>query len=79
MPTYVDKNMRYVHIAEICEKCDNMRQSHIRIKLTCLKLPKLCGVVFAIVRLASVKPNCDRQTDRQTNTIRAHNKTPLHH
>jgi len=33
------KNMRYAHFAEICEKCGNMRnmrQSHIRIKLTCL-------------------------------------------
>ena len=39
MPIYVEKNMRYMHFAEICEKCgniQNMWQSHIRIKLTCL-------------------------------------------
>jgi len=33
------KNMRYMHFAEICKKCgniQNMWQSHIRIKLTCL-------------------------------------------
>ena len=31
--------MRHAHFAEICEKCgnmQNMQQSHIRIKLTCL-------------------------------------------
>ena len=35
------KNMRHAHFAEICEKCGNMQnmwQSHIRIKLTCLSL-----------------------------------------
>ena len=33
------KNMRYAHFAKICEKCGkvpNMRQSHIRVFLTCL-------------------------------------------
>jgi len=33
------KNMQYVHLAEVCEKCGNkriMRQSHIHIQLTCL-------------------------------------------
>ena len=33
------KNMRYAHFAKICEKCSkvpNMRQSHIRVFLTCL-------------------------------------------
>jgi len=33
------ENVRYVHFAELCEKCGSMRnvqQSHIRIKLTCL-------------------------------------------
>jgi len=31
MPIYAEKNIRYVHFAEICEKCGNirsMRQSH---------------------------------------------------
>ena len=35
----MQKNVRYAHFAEIYEKCGNvrnMRQSHIRIKLTCL-------------------------------------------
>ena len=38
MPKYAE-NMRYAHFAKICEKCGkvpNMRQSHIRIFLTCL-------------------------------------------
>jgi len=30
------ENMQYAHFAEICEKCGNMQQSHIRIKLTCV-------------------------------------------
>ena len=33
------KNMRYAHFAKICEKCSkvpDMRQSHIRVFLTCL-------------------------------------------
>jgi len=36
MPVYAEKNMRYAHIAEICEKRGNMRnmgQSQIRVKL----------------------------------------------
>jgi len=39
MLIYAEKNMRYAHFAEICRKCNNMRnmrQSHIRIKLACL-------------------------------------------
>jgi len=41
------KNMRYAHLAKICEKCGkvpNMRQSHIRVFLTCLVV-KLCGSI----------------------------------
>ena len=37
------KNMRYAHFAKICEKCGkvpNMRQSHIRVFLTCLYCAK---------------------------------------
>jgi len=42
------KNMWYAHFAEICEKCGNMRnmrQLHIRIKPTCLKI-YLCPLSF---------------------------------
>ena len=42
MPIYAE-NMRYEHFAEICEKCGNMRnmrQSHIRVKMTCLAVAK---------------------------------------
>ena len=42
------KNMLYAHFAEICEKCGNMRnmrQLHIRIKPTCLKI-YLCPLSF---------------------------------
>jgi len=37
--------MRYAHFAEICKKCvnmQNMRRSHIRIKLACLVCECLC-------------------------------------
>jgi len=47
------KNKRYAHFAEMCEKYGNMRntrQSHIRIKLTCL----------------TMRPDIKRQTDRHT-------------
>jgi len=39
MPIYAQKNTRYAHFTETCEKCGNkrnMQQSHIRTKLTCL-------------------------------------------
>ena len=36
MPIYAEKNMQYVHFAEICGNKQNMWQSHICIKLTCL-------------------------------------------
>ena len=39
MPIDSEKNARYAHFSEMCEKCGskrNMRQSDIRIKLTCL-------------------------------------------
>jgi len=54
MPIYVEKNMRYMHFAEICEKCgniQNMWQSHIRIKLTCLTnvLWSVCVCVLVCV------------------------------
>ena len=40
IPKYA-KHMQYAHFAKICEKCGkvpNMRQSHIRVFLTCLSL-----------------------------------------
>ena len=40
------KSMRCVHFAEICEKCGNMRnmrQSHIRVKVTCLTGPAVAA------------------------------------
>ena len=42
MSKYAEKNMQYAHFAKICEKCGkvpNMRQSHIRVFLTCLTGP----------------------------------------
>jgi len=47
MPIYAEKNMRYAHSTEICEKCGNMRnmrhthRSSIRIKLTRLNCATL--------------------------------------
>jgi len=36
MPIYAEKNMQYVHFAGKCGNKQNMRQSHVHIKLTCL-------------------------------------------
>ena len=39
MAIYAEKNLRYVHFAEMCKKCHhkrNMQQEHICIKLTYL-------------------------------------------
>jgi len=48
------KYARYAHFSEMCEKCgnkQNMRQSHTRIKLTCLA----CQVDLICVRVDKTK------------------------
>ena len=57
MPFSVGKNMRYVHFAEICEKCSNMRnmrQSHIRVKLTWLSIRLLLIVNMPLFEVHAV-------------------------
>jgi len=47
--------MRYVHFAKICEKCGkvpNMRQSHIRVFLTCLTVIVLVSELSREVEMA---------------------------
>jgi len=56
MSIHAGKNVRYAHFAEMCEKCDNMRNKpHIRIKLTCLRSALLLAVPL---RTAIVHVEC---------------------